>query len=74
MPKNPWRDDMSPAEFRAYYERKRERLDELSTECDADGCTNTAEYPRRYCSNECKNKGLRAAAKRLEDRLNNDHD
>lgn len=68
--KNPWFDEMSVEEFKAYYERKLERIEELSTECERDGCENTARYPRDFCSTQCLNNGFQQAAKRLEELVN----
>lgn len=68
--KNPWRDEMTPEEFEEYYDRKLERIEELSGECQADGCDEWAEWPREYCSSDCWNQAIRAAAQRLDKLMN----
>lgn len=64
-PRNPWIHRVDPQEFKDYYEAKERRLEQLSTECGADGCENIAEFPRDYCSNECMNLGLQQSMDRL---------
>lgn len=61
--KTPWNTDMSPEEFEAYYERKKEAL---KRECKRDGCTETTEFPRRYCGHVCEDIALREAAAKID--------
>ena len=65
--KDPWFDEMTPAEVKAHYEWKLERIEELSEECKRNECTNTARFPRSFCSNECMNVGVQEAVERLEE-------
>lgn len=66
-PKNPWFHDVTPDEFSDYYEAKLDRIEQLSGECKRGGCTETAEFPRDYCSDECMNIGLEQAMERVVD-------
>lgn len=63
--KDPWRDDMTPEEFKEHYEAKLDRLEELSGECNREGCSETAPFPRNYCSDVCRDVGVRKTAERF---------
>jgi hypothetical protein len=65
-PRNPWHHRFEPDEFKAYYEQKLERLEQ---ECKLDGCDETTQWPRDYCSNQHMNEGLRQAAEKLQELL-----
>jgi hypothetical protein len=54
MAKNPWFHDVTPTEFKQYYEEKLDRIEELSGDCKRQGCDAYVEWPRQYCSTRCE--------------------